>query len=58
MIAQPEPKRDVIARRDGIVAGLRALLPGSAVIAEPIRLKPYETDGLSAYRQPRGAADG
>ncbi|MBS0644456.1 MAG: FAD-linked oxidase C-terminal domain-containing protein [Acetobacteraceae bacterium] len=52
MIRQPDPKPDVLARRDAIVAGLRALLPAEdAVIAEPIRLKPYETDGLSAYRQ-------
>ncbi len=51
MIAQPEPKQDVLAKRDSIVAGLRALVPASGVIAEPIRLKPYETDGLSAYRQ-------
>src|ERR1700733_1449592 len=52
MIQQPEPKADVLARRDAIVAGLQALLPAEAVIAEPLLLKPYETDGLSAYRQP------
>ncbi|MCX7384098.1 MAG: FAD-binding protein, partial [Alphaproteobacteria bacterium] len=51
MITQPEPKQDVLAKRDAIVAGLRALVPGSGVIAEAIRLKPYETDGLAAYRQ-------
>ena len=27
MIRQPEPKADVLARRDEIVAGLSALLP-------------------------------
>jgi glycolate oxidase len=52
VIRQPKPKADVLARRDQIVAGLRALLPESAVIADTLRLKPYETDGLSAYRQP------
>ncbi|HTW29883.1 MAG TPA: FAD-binding protein, partial [Acetobacteraceae bacterium] len=51
MIAQPAPKPEVLARRVEIVAGLRRLLPESGVIAEPIRLKPYETDGLAAYRQ-------
>ena len=51
VIRQPDPKPDVMARRDSIVAGLRGLLPESGVIAEPLRLKPYETDGLSAYRQ-------
>ncbi len=60
MIRQPAPKPDVMARRDSIVAGLRALLPESGLIAEPLRLKPYETDGLSAYRQvpARGRAAG
>ena len=51
MIAQPPPKADVIARRPEIVAGLQALLPASGVISEALRLKPYETDGLPAYRQ-------
>ena len=51
MMQQPEPKADILARRDAIVAGLAALLPPEAVIADPLRLKPYETDGLPAYRQ-------
>jgi glycolate oxidase len=51
MITQPEPKADILARRDAIIAGLAALLPAEAVISEPLRLKPYETDGLPAYRQ-------
>jgi glycolate oxidase len=51
MIRLPEPKQDVLDRRDAIIAGLRPLLADDAVIAEPNLLKPYETDGLSAYRQ-------
>ena len=52
MISLPDPKPDVMARRDAIVAGLRAAVSDEeGVIADPIRLKPYETDGLSAYRQ-------
>lgn len=51
MISQPEPKAEVLAHRDEIIAGLRALLPADGVIAEALRLKPYETDGLAAYRQ-------
>jgi glycolate oxidase len=51
MIQLPEPKADILARRATILAELARLLPGDAVIGEPIRLKPYETDGLSAYRQ-------
>ncbi len=51
MIEQLEPKAGVLARKDAIVAGLRRLLPDSAVISESLRLKPYETDGLPAFRQ-------
>src|SRR5271165_941144 len=52
MIRLPDPKPDILARRDEITAGLAALLPPDGLISEPIRLKPYETDGLTAYRQP------
>jgi glycolate oxidase len=52
MIALPAPKPDILARREEIVAALRALVPGDGVISDPTRLKPYETDGLAAYRQP------
>src|SRR6195952_4478283 len=51
MIRQPDPKPEERARRDSIVAGLRAFRPETGLIAEPLRLKPYETDGLPAYRQ-------
>ncbi len=51
MIAQPKPKAEVLARKSEIVAGLRRLLPESGVISETLRLKPYETDGLTAYCQ-------
>jgi glycolate oxidase len=51
MIQQPAPKPDILARREAILADLHRLLPADAVIGEPVRLKPYETDGLSAYRQ-------
>jgi glycolate oxidase len=51
MPAQLDPKPATMARRDEIVASLREILPASGVISEPLRLKPYETDGLPAYRQ-------
>jgi len=40
-----------MARRDEIVAGLSKLVAPSGLISEALRLKPYETDGLPAYRQ-------
>ena len=52
MISLPEPNAATLAKRESIVAGLRRLVPESGVIAEALRLKPYEVDGLTAYRQP------
>jgi glycolate oxidase len=48
---QPAPKPDVLAKRAEIIAGLQAILPADAVIGDAISLKPYETDGLTAYKQ-------
>src|SRR5262247_67281 len=46
-----EPDADVIARRDRIVADLRRIGPGEGVISTASEMKPYESDGLTAYRQ-------
>jgi glycolate oxidase len=51
VIIQHEPKQDVLARRAAVLEGLRKILPEDGVIGDALRLKPYETDGLSAYRQ-------
>jgi glycolate oxidase len=48
----PEPDAAVIARKDEIAAALRAIVPGEGVIAGEDALRPYESDGLTAYRQP------
>jgi glycolate oxidase len=47
----PAPDQSVLARRDRIVAGLRAIVPGEGVIAAEREMRPYESDGLTAYRQ-------
>ena len=48
----PAPDAAIIARRDEIAAALRAIVPGDGVIvSEPLR-RAYESDGLTAYRQP------
>ena len=48
----PEPKAELLSGKAGIVARLRAVLPDGAVIDDPIELRVYECDGLSAYRCP------
>ncbi|MCR9178431.1 MAG: FAD-binding protein [Alphaproteobacteria bacterium] len=47
----PEPDREVLARRAEIIQALRAIVPGEGVIADEREMKPYESDGLTAYRQ-------
>src|SRR5499426_1064335 len=50
VVAMPEPDRAVLARRDRIVKALSAIVPGEGVIASEAAMRPYETDGLTAYR--------
>jgi glycolate oxidase len=47
----PETDSAVLSRRDRIVAALRTIVPGEGVIAAEREMRPYETDGLTAYRQ-------
>ena len=51
-LKMPAPDQHVIARRAEIAAALRAIVPGEGVIEDPDGLRPYESDGLTAYRQP------
>jgi glycolate oxidase len=48
----PAPDQSVLVRHVEIVAALRAIVPGEGVISEAAELRPYESDGLTAYRQP------
>jgi glycolate oxidase len=49
-VAMPEPDQAVLARRGRIVAALSAIVPGEGVIAAERAMRPYESDGLTAYR--------
>ncbi|QEH77566.1 FAD-binding protein [Sphingomonas sp. C8-2] len=51
-LKMPTPDEAVLARRAEIVAALRAIVPGEGVIDDADELRPYESDGLTAYRQP------
>ncbi len=46
----PEPDTGVIARRAEIAAALREIVPGEGVVSEEEERRPYESDGLTAYR--------
>jgi glycolate oxidase len=47
----PKPDGAVLLRREAIVAAMRAIVPGEGVIAGEREMRPFETDGLTAYRQ-------
>lgn len=51
-ILMPEPDQAVLARREEIIAALRKIVPGEGVISSDAEMRPYESDGLMAYRQP------
>ncbi len=47
----PAPDEGTLARKAEIVRALKGIVPGEGVIGEPAGLIPFESDGLSAYRQ-------
>src|SRR5207237_861680 len=47
----PEVDQAVLDRRERIASALRTIVPGEGVIALERELRPYESDGLTAYRQ-------
>src|SRR3989440_3390787 len=51
-IMMPASDPAVLDRREAIVAALRAIVPGEGVIDSAAEMLPYESDALTAYRQP------
>jgi glycolate oxidase len=51
-VRMPEIDAAVVARQAKIVAALRQIVPGEGVIAGEREKRAYESDGLTAYRQP------
>jgi glycolate oxidase len=50
-VKMPALDARALAGREGIVRALRAIVPGEGVIAREHEMRPYESDGLTAYRQ-------
>ncbi|WP_417452935.1 FAD-linked oxidase C-terminal domain-containing protein [Kiloniella sp.] len=48
----PDPDQSIVAKRDEIAEALREIVPGEGVILSDRELQVYESDGLTAYRQP------
>jgi glycolate oxidase len=51
-LVMPDLDRAVLDRRAEIAAALRRIVPGEGVIDSADEMRPYESDGLTAYRQP------
>jgi len=47
----PKADPEALGRRQELIEGLRAIVPGEGVIVEDRALAAYESDGLTAYRQ-------
>src|SRR6476661_4235577 len=50
-VRMPEPDGAVLDCRERIVAVLRTIVPGEGVISAESEMRPFESDGLTAYRQ-------
>jgi glycolate oxidase len=50
-VEMPVPAPEILRRRRKIVKALKAIVPGEGVIAGEREMKPYQSDGLTAYRQ-------
>jgi glycolate oxidase len=50
-ISMPASDPEVLRRRTEIVEALRGIVPGEGVIASDQGMRPFESDGLTAYRQ-------
>jgi glycolate oxidase len=51
-LVMPDLDRSVLDRRAEIAVALRRIVPGEGVIDSANEMRPYESDGLTAYRQP------
>jgi glycolate oxidase len=49
-VQMPAADAEVLQRRAAIVAALSAIVPGEGVIAGERAMRPYESDGLTAYK--------
>ena len=50
-IAMPKLDQEILNRRSEIISKLRKIVPFENVLVDEVEVRPYETDGLTAYRQ-------
>ena len=50
-LALPKIDKDTISRKNQIVSQLKKFTKDENILSENEEIKPYETDGLAAYKQ-------
>ncbi len=50
-VVMPAPDAGILSRRAEIARALSAIVPGEGVVSTDDGMRPFETDGLTAYRQ-------
>src|SRR5215472_15724453 len=50
-LTMPQSDAAVLKRRADIVVALKRIVPGEGVIESEVAMRPFESDGLTAYRQ-------
>src|SRR6516164_8399636 len=50
-LTMPQSDAAVLKRRSDVVAALKRIVPGEGVIESEAAMRPFESDGLTAYRQ-------
>ncbi|MCK9993266.1 MAG: glycolate oxidase, partial [Alphaproteobacteria bacterium] len=50
-LKMPAPEAHILAARPALIAALREILPAAQIISGESELRPYESDGLTAYAQ-------
>ena len=50
-LQMPKIDRKIVKRKNDIVKNIKKIINSQNVLEHPDELKPFETDGLSAYKQ-------
>jgi glycolate oxidase len=51
-ITMPQPDQASLGKRDRVIRAMQAIVSYANVVHDPEGLRPWESDGLTAYRQP------
>ena len=50
-LQMPKVKQSILSNKDKIIADLRKIINRDNILSHEDEVRPYETDGLTAYKQ-------